>query len=98
MELDVTWQRAVKVWWAYLWRNLLAMIAAIILGGIVGFVIGVVLGAAGVAPNTVQLITAPIGGVIGLLISIIPIKMILGKDFGEFWLVLSSNETHPESP
>ena len=97
MELDVTWQRTVKVWWAYLWRSLLAMVAAMILGAVVGFVIGLVLGAAGVGPNTVQLITAPIGGVIGLLISIIPMKMILGKDFGEFRLVLTSNETHPES-
>ncbi|KAA8985523.1 hypothetical protein [Halospina sp. K52047b] len=98
MELDVTWQRVVKVWWAYLWRSLLAMVAAMILGAIVGFVMGLVLGAAGVGPDTIQLITAPIGGVIGLLISIIPMKLILGKDFGEFRLVLTSNETRPESP
>lgn len=76
------------------------MLAAMILGAIVGFVIGLVLGAAGVGSDTIQLITAPIGGVIGLLISIIPMKLILGKDFGEFRLVLlirnKVSEHYPE--
>ncbi|MGO1233694.1 MAG: hypothetical protein ACTMHG_08240 [Marinobacter sp.] len=88
MELEVTWKRAAKVWWSYLWRSIIAIIVATVLGGIVGFIIGFVLGAMGVSTQTIQFITAPIGMIIGLLISIVPIKMILGKDFGEFRLVL----------
>lgn len=88
MELEVTWKRAAKVWWSYLWRSIIAIIVAIVLGGIVGFIVGFVLGAMGVSTQTIQFITAPIGMIIGLLISIVPIKMILGKDFGEFRLVL----------
>jgi hypothetical protein len=93
MELEITWRRALRIWWSYLWRNLIAIIVAMLLGGIVGFVIGFILGSLGISVETIQLITAPIGAVIGLVISVFPLKMILGKDFGEFRLVLVKNET-----
>ena len=88
MELEVTWKRTAKVWWSYLWRNIIACIVAFIIAFIVAFIIGFVLRALGASTQTIQVITAPIGIIIGLLISIVPIKMILGKDFGEFRLVL----------
>ena len=46
----------------------------------------------GTSITTVQYIVAPIGFVIGLAISIIPMRLILGKNFGEFRLVLVKNE------
>lgn len=97
MELEVTWKRATRVWWSYLWRNLIAMIAAMIVGAIIGFLLGFALGAVGVPAETIQMITAPIGVVVGLLISIVPIRMILGKDFGEFRLVLLQSATAEQS-
>lgn len=90
MELDITWKRTIRIWWSYLWRNLIAIIASMLIGGIVGFIIGFILGAIGVAPKTIQLIVMPISFTLGLAISIIPLKMILGKNFGEFRLVLLS--------
>ena len=98
MELEVTWKRAAKVWWSFLWRNIIAVIVAMILGGIVGFIIGFILGAMGVSTQTIQYITAPIGMIIGLLISIVPIKMILAKDYGEFRLVLLQTNLTEQSP
>ncbi len=88
MELEITWKRATKVWWSYLWRNLLAIIAAMIIGGLIGGILGFILGMLGASKEIVQLVVAPIGLIIGIGISIAPIKMILGKDFGEFRLVL----------
>ncbi len=88
MELEVTWKRAMKVWWSYLWRNIITMIVLIILAGVVGFIIGFVLRAFGASTQTIQYISASIGMIMGLIISIVPIRMILGKDFGEFRLVL----------
>jgi hypothetical protein len=88
MELEITWKRATRVWWSYLWRNLIAIIIGMLLGGINGFILGFVLSMLGASSETVQFIVMPIGGIIGLLISIVPMKMILGKDFGEFRLVL----------
>lgn len=93
MELKITWKRAAKVWWSYFWRNILAIIGAIIIGGIVGGIFGFILGMLGASTETVQLIVAPIGFIIGIGISIVPIKMILGKDFGEFRLVLIENSS-----
>jgi hypothetical protein len=92
MELEATWSRVIRVWWSYLWRNLIAMVVAVIISAIVGFVSGFVMGAMGVSVETIQLISFPIGAIIGLAISVFPMKMILGKDFGEFRLVLLSKQ------
>jgi len=81
-------EQAVFVWWAYLWRSVAALVAGMLVVVIVGAVDGVVLGILGVSARTIQQIMLPIGIAIGLLASIVPIKMILGKDFGEFRVVL----------
>jgi hypothetical protein len=91
MELEVTWKRAVKVWWSYLWRNIIALIGAVIIGGVIGGIFGFILGMLGASEEIVQLVVTPIGFIIGIGISIVPIKMILGKDFGDFRLVLIEN-------
>lgn len=90
MEMEVTWGRAIKVWWAYAWRNFIAIIASVIAGAILGFIAGFVLGAAGAAPSTIKAVTFPLGVIAGLAFSIIPMKLILGKNFGEFKLALIS--------
>ena len=88
MELEVTWGRAVRVWWAYMWRNLLAIVATIAAGGAAGFLIGFVMGAAGVPIKTIQVASTVVGAILGLAISVVPVKLILGRDFGEFRVVL----------
>lgn len=88
MEMDITWGRVIKVWWAYAWRNFLTIIACVIVATILGFIMGLVMGAAGAHPSTVKAVTVPVGFITGIAFSIIPIKMILGKDFGDFRLVL----------
>ncbi len=75
-----------------MWRNIIAIIAAVVAGAIVGGIIGFILGLLGAPIQIVPFVTAPIGFGIGLAISIVPIKLILGKDFGEFRLVLLQNE------
>lgn len=99
-ELEITWPRVVRIWWSFLWRNLIAILVAMVLGGIVGFILGFFMGIFGVPVRTIQFITAPIGAVIGLGISIFPLWMILGKSFGRFRLVLVSTtpDTPPELP
>ena len=94
MELEVTWGRVIRVWWSLFWRNVIAIVAAIVIGGIVGAILGFILGMAGVPVATIKMIGMPIGALIGLAISIVPLKLILGLDFGEFRLVLVSKQ-HP---
>ena len=90
MELDVTWPRVMRIWWSYLWRSLIAIVAAAVLGGIIGAIVGGILGAAGAPLTTIRWVVMPIGFLLGVGISILPLKLILGKDFGEFRLVLMS--------
>jgi len=59
------------------------MLIATVVGIIIGFIIRML----DVPTESVGIITMPLGAIIGLLVSIVPIKMILGKDFGEFRLV-----------
>ena len=40
MELEVTRGRAARIWWAFMWRGLIAVICAGVVGGIVGAAIG----------------------------------------------------------
>jgi hypothetical protein len=95
MELEITWGRTLHVWWAYLWRNLIAMVVGALLGAVVGAGLGFVLGVAGVAPDVIRRLSFVIGLALGLVVSIVPIRMVLGKDFGEFRLVLLANTTSP---
>jgi hypothetical protein len=93
MELEITWKRAVAVWWAYLWRNLIVIAIAMIIGGIIGGMLGYIMEMLGASVETIRSISIPLGAIIGLAISIIPVKMILGKDFGEFRLVLVKKDS-----
>jgi ABC-type nitrate/sulfonate/bicarbonate transport system permease component len=90
MELEITWKRAARIWWSYLWRKIIAIIGAVIIGAIIGGVLGFILGMLGTSTDIIKLIVQPIVILIGLGISIIPLKLILGKNFGEFRLVLMS--------
>jgi hypothetical protein len=93
MELEITWRRIVRVWWAYTWRNLIALVAAAIIGGIIGFILGFVGHFIGIPTGVIQIIAAVIGCSVGLIVSLIPMKMILGKNYGEFRLVLLPSDT-----
>lgn len=88
MELEATWGRTVKVWWAYLWRNLVAVLVTAIACGLIGFVIGFAGAMLGADESFMKIFAGVIGFVIGLSISTVPIKMILNKNFGEFRLAL----------
>jgi hypothetical protein len=93
VEVEITWGRAVKVWWAYMWRNLIAIIVvAVVAGAVVGFILGFIMGVMGAATSTIQSVAAPVGALIGLGLSVVPMKLILGKDFGQFRLVLVAKE------
>jgi hypothetical protein len=46
----------------------------------------------------IKIICAPIGILLGLAISIVPVKMILGKDYGEFRVVLLAKDGPPPPP
>jgi hypothetical protein len=92
MELEITWKRTLILWWAFFWRNLFAILASHIIGYIIGLIVSVIGDFLGADITTILWLSGSLGVTIGLLISIIPLKMILGKDFGQFRLVLLSKK------
>ena len=67
-----------------------------IVGGIIGFGVGLIFGIMGIPTETIKIVTGFIGALVGIAFSILPMKMILGKDFGEFKLVLLSKSERNE--
>lgn len=92
MELKVTMGRVMVVWWAYFWRSVIAMGLAIVIAGAVAFIVGFMLGGMGVPSNIIYVAGQAIGLIVGMVMTVLPIKMILGKDYGKFRLVLLAKE------
>jgi hypothetical protein len=89
MELEITWPRVMRIWWAWCWRSFV--------GGILGFLVysGLRLavksgpgGVTGLDRRSVVLANFAFELAIGLVISVLALKWVIGKDFGEFRLVL----------
>lgn len=97
MEIQATWSHILRIWWALFWRTILAVLGAALAGFVLGFLIGAVLGYFGVEPRVIQFVAGLIGLPIGLLAGLIPLKLVIGKDFGRFRLVILSNEPSPGS-
>jgi LytS/YehU family sensor histidine kinase len=83
--LEVSWGRAIRVWWSITWRTVL-------FGMLIGFVVGIVAGiagaAAGVPANQVQGISSVFGVIIGAFISVWAVRKALTQSFSEFRIVL----------
>jgi ABC-type uncharacterized transport system permease subunit len=101
MEFEITWKRSVRIWWAWLWRSFITLVVAFVivvaLGFGIGFVIGFIMSKLGFQTETIVFISSILGyifGCVAILIGLLlPLKMILGKDFGEFRLVLLAKDT-----
>lgn len=90
MELKATWSRAINVWVSFIWRNLVAIFLASIVSGLIVFGLAFLLPKMGYSVDVVRLFALPLSVAVGAASSIIPIKMILNKNYGEFRLVLVS--------
>ncbi|MBF0286059.1 MAG: hypothetical protein HQL51_16540 [Magnetococcales bacterium] len=91
MELILTWKRMARIWWAFTWRNLLA----IVLCGVVTF-----LTMSGLIELQQLLGWEPIpdwlgevvGFGVGLTLSVFVLRMVLRVDFGKFRIALLSHD------
>lgn len=92
MELKVTWAGAARICWAVPWRNRVGAIVMMLVGGLIGGVLGYIMGSFGAKTATIQMVAISNGVILGIGISILAVKLILGKDFGEHHLLLVSKE------
>jgi len=100
-----TWRRATQVWWALTWRGAVAMFVSVMLGALLGAIAGALVATFSIPTADLAAVSQGLaqafGAVLGALVSIIPVKLVLGSDFGEFRLVLLGSRPLPlvdESP
>jgi hypothetical protein len=90
-ELEVTWQRAARVWWLIVWR---ALLGGVLLGAVIGFIIGLI----GAAMGWPQQSTIGFSTIAGALVSaawgLVVVRMALRKKYIEFRLVLSPHSSN----
>ena len=90
MELEITADRVIKVWFAYFWRSLLAGLLAFVIVMSFGFLFALIGLPKGAAIIIIWFI-ALLAGVAG---SIAPFWFMLGRDVGGFRLVLATADEH----
>jgi hypothetical protein len=91
-ELTPTWEKIIRIWWAYLWRNFIAVLVSMIIAFIVVIIADIILRALQVPTNIIKIITMVIVFISSLIISVFPLKMIIGKKFRDFSLIIVKNE------
>ena len=86
---DVTWARAMKVWWSLAWRGLL-------FGGLAGFaggfVMGIIGGLAGAKAETVSLLGTLAGGLAAVPVGIWVVRTVLRKSWSDFQIALVAKQ------
>ena len=84
-ELEVTWEKALVVWWALTWRTLVFILpTAFIIGGIIGFIMS----ALNIPVRSNAIYLNIVGMVLGTVMSIWIIKIILSKTYSSFRIAL----------
>lgn len=94
VELKPNFLRLLVIWWSYMWRSLIVMGISFLIGSCIGLIGGFFIPINQLISPKFQIYVIFVNVLIGLIVSILPLKAILGKDFGSFRLVLLSNKSN----
>src|SRR4051812_19934326 len=83
--LEVTWGRAIKVWWSIAWR---ALFVSLVLGFGVGLVFGLFAAAGGISSVAAAALGQLAGGLLGIAVSVWAVRKALMRSFSDFTIVL----------
>ncbi len=83
--VEVTWERAAKVWWSLLWR---AVLFGGVAGGVFGAIVGGIMGASGASLEQIATVTKSVGILVGIPVGIWVTRSILRKSWSDFRIVL----------
>jgi hypothetical protein len=84
-ELEITWERIMRVWWLLVWRGLLG---GWILAVALAFLVGEAGGRLGIDFPTVAAAATALSWLAGLAWGLFVVKMALKKNYKEFRLAL----------
>lgn len=84
-EIEADWGHALRIWWSLVWRVL-------VFGGLAGLLLGLLAGIAGAVTGIEEGVIAGYVEIGSMLVSIPvgiwAVKVILGKEFGKFRVLL----------
>ena len=78
---------------AALWKSVLLSGSTALIGAVLGFIIGLVLGVLGAPKTLLQTTTGLAGAAVGLIWSIVCLRMALEKKYSDFRIALLPRET-----
>lgn len=86
-ELEITWQRAVHIWWAWLWRAIaLSFVCGIAIGFVLGFV-GAMLGF-----DDLTVLSVVLGLVVSVVSGVAMLVTALKKNYPGFRVALVAQQ------
>ena len=88
---ELTWQRALSVWWLLYWRG---VIGGVIIAVVIGFGIGLIGSLAGVNEEAVKFTSTVVGTPLGFVWVIVVMQMALRKRYRDFRLALIPRDPH----
>lgn len=89
MEIvEVTWGRALKVWWTMSWR---CLVFGMLAGAGCGLVMGIIGGILGMDPNARSVLTMLVTIPVSIFVGIWVIKGVLYKRYSDFSVVCIAN-------
>jgi len=83
-EIEVTWDRAIRIWWSLAWQGVLFSVIA---GALAGFILGAILGALGMG-ESIEKYGQLVGLLVGIPVGIWVVKIVLTKQFRSFSIAL----------
>ena len=84
-ELEFTWGRSMRVWWLMIWRG---AVGGVVFGVVVGAITGVVIGTLEGSIQTITIVSAALGYIVGIVWSVFVVRMALAKRYKEFRIAL----------
>ena len=93
MEIEVTWKHVFTVWWAFVWRNIIALVLAIILSIAASAIFALITVSLGMPKEILKIPAILVGMLLGLGATIVPLKFIINKNYKGFRLAIVKTNT-----
>jgi hypothetical protein len=98
-NLEITWERAIGIWWLIIWRMILgSIVLGIIFGFVAGFMIGLIGTALGLPHDSVasfnRFVVILVGSLTNIVWGITVVRMALRKQYTGFRLALVPNSSN----
>jgi hypothetical protein len=88
-EIEISIGGLLRIYWLLFWRGL---VGGLVFGFVQGFIIGFVMGAAGFPRAQITPVTASVGIVVGIIWSVVVLKMAIRKRYKDFRIALIAQD------